>query len=276
MDYKLIVTDMDGTLLGSDHKITEDNKKALKEVLKNGINVTVATGRMYKSAKIHIDFLNSKIPIIACNGALIKDPVTEETIYSNAISTDVFFKILKILDKYDVYYQCSTEDLLMCKKMNKINDKRKKINDMMSKEINLIEINNFVEHTLDNEILKIVVIEEENPSILEEIMQEVCLIGGIEVTKSWFNNIEIMAVGSDKGSALKFIADYLNIKREEIIAFGDNYNDITMLEYAGTGVAMGNADDFVKSKANYVSLKNYEDGVAKAIYELIKLKVTNE
>lgn len=121
MDYKLIVTDMDGTLLGSDHEVTEENKKVLKEALDKGINVTVATGRMYSSAKSHISFLDSTTPIIACNGALIKDSITNEIIYSNHIDKEKSLKILKVLEEYKVYYQYYSEDLLMCKMIDKDN-----------------------------------------------------------------------------------------------------------------------------------------------------------
>lgn len=275
MNYKLIVTDMDGTLLGSDHEITEENKKALKEASNEGINVTVATGRMYSSAKSHISFLNSQVPIIACNGALIKNSATNEIIYSNHINKENSLKILEILERYNVYYQYYSEDLLMCKKLDNDNKNLMKVNKLISNGVNLVLLPDITEHIMNNEILKVVVIEDENISILDDITEELNKIEGLEITKSWFNNIEIMAKGSNKGNAVRIIAEHLNIEKDDIIAFGDNYNDISMLEFAGTGVAMGNADEFVKSKADYVTSKNSEDGVAMALYKLINLKALN-
>ena len=275
MSYKLIVTDMDGTLLGSNHEVTEENKKALKEASDKGINVTVATGRMYSSAKSHIDFLDSKIPIIACNGALIKDSITNEIIYSNYIDKDKSLGILKVLEKYKVYYQYYSEDLLMCKKIDNDNKNLIKIKKLMSSGVDLVLLPDLTEYIMSNGILKVIVIEDENLEILDEITKELNKIEGLEITKSWFNNIEIMSTGSDKGSAVKILAEYLDIKKDDIIAFGDNYNDISMLEFAGTGVAMGNADEFVKSRADYITSKNSEDGVAKALYELTCLKALN-
>lgn len=276
MDYKLIVTDMDGTLLGSNHEVTEENKKALKEALDKGIHVTVATGRMYSSAKSHISFLNSKVPIIACNGALIKDSITNEIIYSNHIDKEKSLKILDILEKYKVYYQYYSEDLLMCKKIDKDNKNLDKVKKLISNGVDLVFVPNLTEFIISKDILKVVVIEDEDLSILDEIRKELSKIEGLEITKSWFNNIEIMATGSDKGSAVKTLAKYLDIDRESIIAFGDNYNDISMLEFAGIGVAMGNADEFVKSKADYITSINNEDGVAKALYDLTCLKALND
>ena len=276
MDYKLIVTDMDGTLLGSDHEVTEENKKALKEALDKGINVTVATGRMYSSAKSHISFLNSTIPIIACNGALIKDSITNEIIYSNHIDKEKSLKVLKILEKYKVYYQYYSEDLLMCKNLDKDNKNLMKVKKLMNSGVDLVLLSDLTKHIISKGILKVIVIEDENLSILDEITKELNKIEGLEITKSWFNNIEIMATGSDKGSAVKILAEYLDIDKDNIIAFGDNYNDISMLEFAGIGVAMGNADEFVKSKADYITSTNSEDGVAKALYELTCLKALND
>ena len=95
------------------------------------------------------------------------------------------------------------------------------------------------------------------------------ILRNIEITSSWFNNIEIMHKGVNKGEALKELVKYLGIDRKEVIAFGDNYNDLDMLKFAGVGVVMGNADEAVKEQGDYVTSTNTEDGVAKAIYKFL-------
>ena len=207
---------------------------------------------------------------------MIKDSITNEIIYSNHIDKEKSLKILKVLEEYKVYYQYYSEDLLMCKKIDKDNKNLVKVKKLMSSGVDLVLLSDLTEHIISKEILKVIVIEDENLSILDEITKELNKIEGLEITKSWFNNIEIMATGSDKGSAVKILAEYLDIDKDEIIAFGDNYNDISMLEFAGIGVAMGNADEFVKSKADYITSTNSEDGVAKALYELTCLKALND
>ncbi|MGL5328591.1 MAG: Cof-type HAD-IIB family hydrolase [Peptostreptococcaceae bacterium] len=276
MNYKLIVTDMDGTLLGTDHEISNENKMALEEAFNEGIKVTVATGRMHSSAKAHIDFLDLDVPIISCNGALIKDSKTEEIIYSNTIDTKKCLKIIEVLEKHKVYYQFYSEDLLMCKKRENEDADIIRMNRLISNGVNLVSKSNLLEDIKKRGILKVIIVEEKNISILEDIAKDINCIDGLEMTKSWFNNIEIMAKGSNKGNAVKIIADHLKVNKNEIIAFGDNYNDISMLEYVGTGVAMGNADEYVQSKADLVTKPNYEDGVAKAIYELIDFNLATE
>jgi Cof subfamily protein (haloacid dehalogenase superfamily) len=91
----------------------------------------------------------------------------------------------------------------------------------------------------------------------------------VSIVSSFSNNIEIMNHGISKGNAVKILAAYYGIKKEEIICFGDAENDISMLEYAGLGIAMGNAEAYVKEKADYVTDTNDNDGVAKAIEKYI-------
>ena len=104
-----------------------------------------------------------------------------------------------------------------------------------------------------------------------DINERLNQIEDIEITSSWFNNVEIMHKGVNKGEALKALINYLGIDKDEVIAFGDNYNDLPMLELAGIGVVMGNANDEVKEKGDYITAKNTEDGVAKAIYKFLKI-----
>ena len=93
-NYKLIVTDMDGTVLGGDHKITEENMRALKEADERGVKVVFATGRFHDSAKEHVTFLEEVMPIVSSNGAIIKHPITNEVLYCNSIDKDISLKIL--------------------------------------------------------------------------------------------------------------------------------------------------------------------------------------
>lgn len=267
MSYKLIVTDMDGTLLGSDHQITDENKIALSKALSNGINVAVATGRWYDSAKLHTEFLEKRIPIIACNGALIRHE--DKVIYSNYMDTDICLEIIDILEKHEVYYQCYADEALYCKEMKAENKRYQELHDKMKKEMNLVFKHDLRDEVLNNNILKMIVFEEENKELLKNIEKELKCVKGIEITTSGPNNIEIMNEGVNKGKAVSILCDYLDVNKNETVALGDSYNDLSMLEYVGMGVAMDNADDFIKSKANYITDRNDNSGVAKAIYNIV-------
>ncbi|MGL5244586.1 MAG: HAD-IIB family hydrolase, partial [Sarcina sp.] len=94
-------------------------------------------------------------------------------------------------------------------------------------------------------------------------------VPGLEVVSSSLNNFEIMAEGTSKGKAVKALAERLGVKREEIMCIGDSENDLSMIEYAGVGIAMGNALDMLKEKATFVTKSNNEHGVARAIEKFI-------
>lgn len=271
MKYKLIVTDMDGTLL-SDHKeISEENKIALKKAKDSGISVAIATGRIYTSAKYYAKLLDLDTPIIACNGAIIREEKTGTTLYESVLSTDNSLKILDICNKHDIYYHFYNDGGFYCRELNHSSLTYYNWNKSQPKENRLhIEI---IDDPLEsiknaNNILKFVIIDEDLEK-LDNVMNELKDIEEIEVSKSWYNNIEIMNKGVSKGLAVKRLGDYLGVKKEEIITFGDNYNDLSMIEYAGMGVAMGNAEEPVKKKADFITYSNKENGVARALERIL-------
>ena len=274
-NYKLIVTDMDGTVLGGDHKITEENMRALKEADERGVKVVFATGRFHDSAKEHVTFLEEVMPIVSSNGAIIKHPITNEVLYCNSIDKDISLKIVETLDNLDLSYQIYTDNEILQK--YKTEEEKIKMQDFIkntfSDKTEIIFKKDLKKDIKDLNILKFNVMDFERPLLMKEARKEVEKIEGLEVTSSWNDNVEIMNAGSSKGSAVKFLCELLNIDKEEIIAFGDNYNDISMLEYVGMGVAMGNAEEDVKKIASYITESNTESGVAKAIDDLVLEKV---
>lgn len=274
-NYKLIVTDMDGTVLGGDHKITEENMRALKEADERGVKVVFATGRFHDSAKEHVTFLEEVMPIVSSNGAIIKHPITNEVLYCNSIDKDISLKIVETLDNLDLSYQIYTDNEILQK--YKTEEEKIKMQDFIkntfSDKTEIVFKKDLKKDIKDLNILKFNVVDFERPLLMKEARKEVEKIEGLEVTSSWNDNVEIMNAGSSKGSAVKFLCELLNIDKEEIIAFGDNYNDISMLEYVGMGVAMGNAEEDVKKIASYITESNTESGVAKAIDDLVLEKV---
>lgn len=270
-NYRMIVTDMDGTVLGTDHKITKDNKIALKKAEDKGIKIVFATGRFHESAKVHIDFLEEKMPIISSNGSIIKNPTTNEVLYCNSIDEDKCIRIIDTLDKYHLKYQIYTDEIIL-QKYDTEEEKQMMIDfikTVFSDKTEIIFKKDLRDDIKNKNILKFNVMELERMDLIDITRNELNEIEGIEITSSWGNNLEIMSEGSTKGKAIEFLANLLNINREEIIAFGDNYNDVSMIEFVGTGVAMGNAEEGVKNIANYVTDANSESGVAKAIDKLV-------
>lgn len=270
-NYKLIVTDMDGTVLGNNHRITKENMKALQLAQEQGVKVVFATGRFHDSAKDHVGFLGNTMPIISSNGSIIKNPITNEILYSNFIDKDISMKIIDILDRHNLKYQVYTDEVILqtYETEEEMNKMKEFIKHNFSDTTEIIFKKDIKEDVINSNALKFNIMEMERTHLIEKARCDLESIDNIEITSSWKNNLEVMSEGSHKGNAIEYLSNLLNIDREHIIAFGDNYNDLSMLEFAGMGVAMGNAEEDVKKIANHITDRNDEDGVAKAIYDLV-------
>lgn len=272
MQYKLIVVDMDGTLLNSQKEVSERNKKAVKEALNSGVNVAIATGRIYTSARFYAKLLGIYTPIIACNGALIRDFRNNRPIYCNSIKQEDSINIAQICKKHNVYFHFYDDERFFVEKLGYTSLKYYQCDEKNAEEdqIHFVKIENTVDYLEKNdiEILKFVIIDD-NMEKLKNVKKELQEINTLEISKSWYNNIEVMTKGVSKGKAVGKLREIYQLKREEIIAFGDNYNDLSMKDYVGTFVAMGNGEEIVKQQAGFITTSNDEDGVAIGIEKLV-------
>ncbi|OPJ55787.1 Cof-type HAD-IIB family hydrolase [Alkalithermobacter paradoxus] len=273
MKYKLIVTDMDGTLLNSKNEVSEKNKLMLKKAQDMGIKVAIATGRIYTSARHYAKLLGIKTPIIACNGAIIRESDTGKTIYENILNEEDSIKIIELCEKHGVYYHFYDDEGFYCKELAYSSLLYNEWNEAQPVENRInIKVVDDSKSVIKNGVnpLKFLIIDEDADK-LNNLKKELEQIQTLEISKSWHNNIEVMNKGACKGLAVKRLSQYLNIKQDEIIALGDNYNDLSMIEYAGVGVAMGNAEKIVKEKSNYITTSNDEDGVANALQNILDI-----
>lgn len=272
MKYKLIVTDMDGTLLNSNKTISLKNKKSIECIMKKGYKVAIATGRMYESAKYFAKVLDTKLPIIACNGGIVKNPDTKEVLYKNFIEVDKLKRVLDICDQINIYYHCYDDEVFYSKELKYSTEFNLNWNKDKSKEdrLNILVDKNIKKRIIDEkkEILKVLIIDEDINK-LKKLREKLEKISDIEVSSSLKTNLEVMKKDVSKGNALELLCKKLDIKLSEVIALGDNENDLSMLKIAGLSVAMGNADDFVKENVDFITLNNDEDGVAYALKEIL-------
>lgn len=266
MDYKLIALDMDGTLLNGELQLSNRTKDAINAVNKKGVNVVLSTGRMLSSAQVYARELELDNYIIASNGAVIVDG-SENIIYSKNINLDKLEVIMDIGKFYDVYYHFYDSNTLYTDNYVKeivdfYNNRDSRIDYKVIRDTKEIyEIDNLKAYKfifIDNDINK-----------LDRIKEDLVEIPEITITKSWINNVEVMDKDTSKGLGLKFLCNKLNISKEEVIAVGDNENDLSMIKYAGLGVAMGNAEEKIKKQADFITTSNNEDGVAEVIDKFI-------
>lgn len=268
--YKLAIFDMDGTVLNSRHEISEENKKAMKELENSGVKVIIATGRPSELLKKYTNEMKTDDYTITCNGSVIGHPFKDDYLHHNTIDKDNVIKLIDMCEEFHYDYLVYTKDaviskdnerLRLFKKVGESYREEDKATIIQTEDADFIK-NNF----LPNKIL----ILEKDPIKYEELWEKIKEFNNIEYTQSWIGALDVSPIGDTKGNAVKILCEHYGILQEEVIAFGDQLNDVSMIEFAGMGVAMGNAEDEVKTVANYITDTNDNNGVAKAIYKFME------
>lgn len=275
MKYKLMCTDMDGTLLNGNHEISRESIEVIKKAHDKGVKIAVCTGRLHSSAFYFANLLGINAPVISSNGAFIREKDRDKVIYKKTIDKNSLQEILKVCKEYNLNPYFHTPNRVMGEKemhsakiymdFNKHLPKEEKIHIDIIKEDQWDEIFEKYKH----EIVKAIVIEDKNSKALKDAKDKLKKVEQLEVVSSMSNNFEIMNREVSKGRAVETLAKYYNISKDEIICIGDNENDISMIKYAGLGIAMENGCDEIKKVAQYITDTNINDGVAKVIKKFI-------
>ena len=274
MAYKLVCVDVDGTLLNSKHAITRRTSDALLQAHKRGVHIVVSTGRMYTDAEYYSNLIGVKSPVIASNGAFIKEKDNDKVIFKDVLGESLALDLLHLFRKHSIRpYFCTPDKFYYGNIMFKLFYIGSRLLGTRSNNIDIEYVFSW------RRWQKVLIREKENIVKCEIIYRDSTLIAGLkhelqhmpqlEIVDSSKYNIEITRQGVSKGKAVAVLAAHYGLQQEEIITIGDSENDVSMIEYAGLGIAMGNAPDQVKRKAGYVTGTNDEDGVAQAIRKFI-------
>lgn len=262
--YKLVVIDLDNTLLNDEHKISERNSEMVQKVRSKGIEVIIATGRMYISAKPYLKDLSLKNSAIVYNGAMVKDIETDKTVYHKPIDKIHAKEIIRDIKNEGLHLNLYQNDKLYVDSDNKYTKRYEKISGVKAIKVEDLTEMDIVDPT------KMLIIEDDPELHLYYQKYLESKYGDIiNVTESKKYFIEIGAKDVNKGKTLQQLIKEKDIDKDEIIAIGDSYNDIEMLSYAGIGIAMENAPEKVKNRADMVAPDNEKDGVAVILDKLI-------
>jgi len=262
--YKAVFIDMDGTLLSSDHSVSKANRQAIQGLLKKGVLVVLISARpLHGILPISKSVVTDDMPIVSLNGGYILHK--EEIIYQAAVSLQDAASVHNELKGYDVspiYY--SQMDWYA----EIDNDRIKKEQKITPITINIQPFADTLDiwdakKTGPNKIL--IAGNKDMIKIIEARLNE--LHGRkLNIYKSQSTYLEVMSQDASKAKAIQLLIKKYGIDQKEIIAIGDNYNDKGMIEFAGMGIAMGNAPEEIKLVADYVTDTNNNDGVAKALH----------
>lgn len=264
MKYKMVALDLDGTTLDQGGVLNFDTRAVLNRLARSNIEVVVCTGRIFGSARYFSKLIESNGWIVSSNGALVANYDLSDIIIDNHMDRKTIKSVFQILESAGVYYHFYDHINYYTKELTYRAKMYKDWNDSLPKEdrININIIDNPFD-IIDKSELNVykVVVHDKDCNLIAELKSKMSDLG-LEVVSSIRESFDIMKKGSTKGMALKHIADRMDISRDEIIAFGDNENDISMIEYAGLGVAVKNAEQCLKDKADLIIESNNNHGVA--------------
>lgn len=261
--YKAVFIDMDGTLLKKDHTVSGCNKKAIQRLLEKGILVVPISARpLHGMLPITQQVVTDNMPVVSLNGSYIY--YNNEIIYEANISLPEVMTIHRELKPYDMsamyYSQMDWYAALESKEV--IKEQR-----ITAVKIVIEPFVQMMEAWASRQTGPNKVLIAGDPNLILSVEQRLLDLhkGKLNIYKSQPAYLEVMNLQASKSNAIRFLMEKFGIQQKEIIAIGDNYNDKAMIEFAGMGVAMGNAPDEIKSVADYVTDTNDNDGVATAL-----------
>ncbi|MBC1998617.1 HAD family phosphatase [Listeria marthii] len=277
MTTQAIILDIDGTLLNDDKKISTETKKALITAQQNGVKLILASGRPTTGMHLYAEQLEMEKYhglLVSYNGAKVVDCQTKEELFNQALTVAEGKAVLEHMKNFEVKVMIDKDDYMY------VNDVFDCYVPYKGEEINIIQYEsrggNFklcekddLAAFLDYRISKILTAGD--PAYMQENYQAMMApfkdsLNCVFTADFYF---EFTAQGIDKAKALDTVLTPMGISPENIIAFGDGHNDITMVEYAGTGIAMSNAVPELKAAASSITLSNNEDGIAHVLNSLI-------
>ncbi len=284
--YKLVAIDLDGTMLNSYGMVTENTKQVIKNTINKGTEVIIASGRPIDSIKTIAKEIGSENYFIAGNGALIYDIKKDKIIYEKFMNKQKVLEIIKICEENSIAYNIYTEKTIIAKglKYNVLYYYKENLKKEENKKTNITIVEDVYEYikNLENEKFLKITVCDETKSVFNSIIRKLRTVEDIDVLDVLHMSRKMIKQGTedvpieyyyteislkdvDKWNAIEYLANKMNISKDEIIAIGDNINDKEMIENAKVGIAMGQSTPVITEIADFVTSNNNEDGVAKAL-----------
>jgi len=263
MTIKLLMVDLDDTLLGADIEISAANRRALAEASRLGVSVTLASGRMFSSMRPYAEELGIEMPLIAYNGALAR-PLTGTDLWHHPLDSVTALEILDHLSAKPVVVNLYLNDRLYVREMN-----QRVTAYGANARVQATPVGDLAAFLGAERPTKMLAIGE--PALLKQLCPALgtSMADRAEISLSKPHYLEIMAPGISKGAALRLLLRHLGLNASEVMAIGDGPNDLDMLRTAGIGVAVGNAPPEVLAGVKYVVSSSDHDGVAEAVEKFI-------
>ncbi|MEH2360466.1 Cof-type HAD-IIB family hydrolase [Nostoc sp.] len=269
-DIKLLVLDIDGTIAGESNTVSTAVKQAIIAAQARGIQVAIATGRMYRSALRFHQQIGSTLPLMAYQGAWIQDPITEKIHRHWVVSREIAHQLIDYFEQPELRSLLSVHfyinDQLYVRELTRETQ-------IYAERSGVIPIPvGDLRQTLTNEPTKILALSDDTDVINQLLgnLRGLYTPAELYLTTSVATFFEATNAFVNKGTAVRYLAEeLLGLQIANVMAIGDNFNDVEMLEYVGLGVAMGNAPAGVQAIAQWVAPSVEQDGAAVAIEKFL-------
>ncbi len=276
MDIRMIVSDLDGTLLDLSRGLPVANRVALHACMERGIRVVLASGRSFESVKRLASQHEIEGPIVSANGARVDLSKYGPLLYSRTFPHDLAVRVFDIMKRSGIFFTCYGHGTLY---QNNVDAAHARTRGMQRLEDKLVMQTHREEMVVSDESRTIqeglfdpykFVAFSEDAELLRGLRSALVQSGlPLNVSSSWVDNIEVMVANAGKGEAVDALRAHFGFERSQVMAFGDNLNDIAMLRAAGWGVAMENALPEVKAAARLIAPHHDAAGVAQVINECV-------
>ncbi len=279
---RLVASDIDGTIIGENNKITSQNLKAINDIRQSNIDFTICTGKPYSMVKNFCENLHASYGIFG-NGNQIIDLKTGKEIYRKTLSQEEMNACISLAKKENLHIHLYTDNEVITPELRYMDLRNFILKDsLFHSDLKFKIVPDIQEYINQNQLTVFKLIISSSSSLLnlqDELNQKMNLtIYRINKSHEYkdkiinkeYEYLDITPNKTNKSEALETLSKYLNLSSSEVMAIGDNLNDIDMIQNFGVGVAVANAYDAVKQVANYTTTNSVDDsGFAEAVYKYI-------
>ncbi|WP_075272424.1 pyridoxal phosphatase [Yersinia pseudotuberculosis] len=267
MTYRIIALDLDGTLLDHKKRILPESLSALAQARAEGVKVIVVTGRHHVAIHTFYQALQLDTPAICCNGTYIYDYQNKKVLDSNPLTPQQAVQVLQLLEKTQIHGLMYVDDAMLYQQTTGHVTRTLSWAESLppAQRPTFLQVNSLLDAAHSATAIWKFATSHPDTAQLKAFAARVEAEMGLACEWSWHDQVDIAQAGNSKGKRLQQWVESQGLSMQEVIAFGDNFNDLSMLEAAGLGVAMGNSDDAIKQRADLVIADNEQPGIAAVI-----------
>ena len=261
-DGILICSDLDETLLTTDKRVSDENKKYIEYFMSEGGKFTFTTGRVPRGARLILDYVVPNVPIVAFNGAGLYDFSRDEMTWGIYLDEHITEFLEEAERKFEgiAINICTDESVYFCK-INEWSERYRVVEKLPPLQVDYHEIPQPWKKAL-------FIVGCDRMEEIKRGVHELTFADRFDFVRSSENYFEVLPKGASKGNGMRRLAEMLGIDIKKTVALGDNENDISMIEAAGVGVAVSNAVDAAKNAADIITVSNNESAVARIIRDI--------